>query len=66
MLLAPHRVASGRVFVDFLVLVREDEPDVDVRVLLLDQQMLGPISHIENPFGFAKEKAALFGQLEVR
>ena len=66
MLLAPHCVAGGRVFVDFLVLVREDEPNVDVRMLLLDQQMLGPIGHIENPLGFAKEKATLFGQLEVR
>jgi hypothetical protein len=66
MLLTPSGVSSFRALVELLVLVAEDEPDVDVRILRFDKQMLLPIAGDESPFGFdVKKPTVLGGYLEI-
>ena len=62
MLLTPHGISGLGLLGDAGSGVTEDEPDVEVRVLLLDEDVLLSISGVEASFGFHDDTV---GQFEV-
>ena len=66
MLLAVHRVCSWGTLVQLGVLVREDEPYVDLWVLLLDEHMFGSVLDRPDALRLDKEKAPRLWELKVR
>jgi hypothetical protein len=65
-LVAPVAVAIGTAFVQRGILVRENEPDVEIRVLVLDQQVLLSVIDCPATLGLDIKKATRFWQLKVR
>jgi len=59
MLLTPHGISGLGLLGDAGSGVTEDEPDVEVRVLLLDEDVLLSISGVEASFGFHDDAIGL-------